>query len=170
MHHCAKGQRLMVISHPSLASGAMTLSCWFSLALLTTKLPLWITLLQSPQHRVSPSPFGKLRLNKAEECGGEREDPAGVSGPGLKPKNSTSGSRAPLVCHASTSWNTHAMGMHTCQHPGKGVQWCWRGQGPHWRWESSIPLSVFTVFKVGAQSTCLSGGWLNEWHNKKWNN
>lgn len=70
IYHCAKGQRLMVISHPSPASGAMTLSCWLSLALLTTKLPLSPTLPQSPQHSVPPSPFEKPWLNKAEECGG----------------------------------------------------------------------------------------------------
>lgn len=44
------------------------------------------TLPQSPQRSVSPSPFGKPWLNKAEECGG---DLAGVSGsrwPRLKTK------------------------------------------------------------------------------------
>lgn len=47
IYHCAKGQRLMAISHPSLASRAMTLSCWLSLALLTSKLPL-----RKPSHKV----------------------------------------------------------------------------------------------------------------------
>lgn len=130
------------------------------------------TLPQSPHHSVPPSPFGKPWLNKAEECGGGGKELAGVSGsqwPRLKTKKSTCGSGAPwyvmLPLHG-----THAMSTHACQHPGNSVYWCWRGQGSRWRWESSIPLSVFTVFKVGAQSTCLSGRWLNEWHNKKWNN
>lgn len=176
IYHCAKGQRLMVISHPSLASRAVTLSCWLSLALLTTKLPLCPPLPQSPPHSVPPSPFGKPWFNKAEECGGGGKELAGVSGsqwPRLTTKKSTCGSRAPwyvmLPLHGTrTSWHTHT--THACQHRGNSVHWYWRGQGSHWRWESSIPLSVFTVFKVGAQSTCLSGGWLNEWHNKKWNN
>lgn len=86
-HHCAKGQRLMVISHPCPASRAVTLSCWFSRALLMTKLPLQITLPQSLRHRLSPSPFGRPRLNKAEECGGSGERTLQVrvgqgSGPG----------------------------------------------------------------------------------------
>lgn len=98
IYHCAKGQRLMVISHPSLASRAVTLSCWLSLALLTTKLPLCPPLPQSPPHSVPPSPFGKPWFNKAEECGGGGKELAGVSGsqwPRLKTKKSTCGSRAP---------------------------------------------------------------------------
>lgn len=82
------------------------------------------TLPQSPPHSVPLSPFGKLRLNKAEECGGGGKELAGVSGsqwPRLKTKKSTCGSRTPLVRHASTPWHTRAMSTHACQHPGNSV-------------------------------------------------
>lgn len=57
-----------------------------------------LSLPQSPQHSVPLSPFRKLWLNKAEECGGGGKELAGVSGsqwPRLKTKKSTCGSRAP---------------------------------------------------------------------------
>lgn len=88
----------MVISHPGLASGAMTLSCWLSLALFTTKLRLRLH-----QHKVlstasPPSPFEEPWLNKAEECRGEGKELAGVSGsecPRLMTRKSTCGSCTP---------------------------------------------------------------------------
>lgn len=173
IYHCAKGQRLMAISHPCLVSRAMTLSCWLSQALLTTKLPLCkpsqkvLCIVSLHLHLQSR---GLTRRKNAEEGGKELAGASGSQWQWLKTKNSTCGNRTPwyvvLPLHGTrTPWaRMHASTQATV------YTRCWRGQGSHWRWESSIPLSVFTVFKVGAQSTCLSGGWLNEWHNKKWNN
>lgn len=71
IYHCAKGQMLMVISHPILASRAVTLSCWLSPTLLMTKLlPI---LPQNPQHSVAATPWGSCGLTRRKnmEEGGE---------------------------------------------------------------------------------------------------
>lgn len=168
IHHTAKVQRLMTISHPALASIAVTLSCWLNLALLTTKLPLsWPS---HNIHRTVSLHSEEPGLNKAEECTGRQVWVGEGSRPSpltvLPHTHTHTHHQAILTLHSThTTWRNEP-----CQRPGNCVRWCWRSQGSLWQWESSTPLSVFTVFKVGARSTCLSGGWLNEWHNKKWNN
>lgn len=130
IYHCAKGQRLMVISHPALASRAMTLICWLGLASLTTKLPLC-----SPSHKVLSTAslylhLGSCGLTRQKNVEEEGEELAGVSGsqwPRLKTKKVDLWQPCPLVHHASTSWHTHAMSTRACQHPGNSVYWCWRG-------------------------------------------
>lgn len=118
---------------------------------------------------VSPSPLRKEMLIKAEKCGWNSRRYSQWAK--IKTTNLTHGSSSSKQSVVSLHGTTHThTSIHACRHFGNSLYQCWREQSFYWRWESSIPLIVFTVFKVEAPSTCLSGGWLNEWHNKKWNN
>lgn len=161
LHHCAKGQRLMAISHPSPASGAVTLSRRLSRALLTSKLPLQINPpTKSSAHTLSISIWGgRGSTRRKDGCWGKGGGgAAGASGPGLRPRKSALAMAAPS---RYVSLPLHGTRVRASAQAGGRAQrgWQGRGGGSHRRRESSVPPSVFTVFKVlRAHSARLSGG------------
>lgn len=120
IYHCAKGQMLMVISHPILASRAVTLSCWLSPTLLMTKLlPI---LPQNPQHSVAATPWGSCGLTRRKnmEGGGELAGVSGSQWPRLKTKNRPVVSTPPgMPCF---HFMAHTRHEHMCM-PAPRQQW-----------------------------------------------
>lgn len=131
---------------------------WSSRTSLTSKLALRII----PSHKVLATRSLHLHL-RWEGCGSTRRKDKG--GGGRPCRCRWARARAQEKCALPVSLASTSRHTGTCQHPGGRAHRGWRGWGPL----ASVPPSVFTVFKV-LQRARLSGGWLNEWHNKKWNN